>query len=325
MLILPSRHKLYTPLPGRGDFGWSCVSGQRQSQREWLKSEQGFLLVPSGGFEYQLSSQSGVRIAGAYGATITPGNNSKGSYVQIFSALAEDCYGIRININSNFVTTAARDTIVDIGVDLAGGTSYTVQIPDLLGSCAGGLLPAAGTETFGITYYFPLFIPAGATIGARGSVNNATVGTFRVWAQVFGKPRRPDLVKVGQKVLAYGITAGSSTGTAVTSGTASDGTYTSLGTASEPGWWWQVGFGVNDASMSRIVYTGDLAHGDASNKHLIFEDLLITHNSDESQHFGLNIIGADHLVPTSDVLYGRLQCSGTSDSNMSMAAYGVSE
>ncbi|MGH7949134.1 MAG: hypothetical protein ACREQF_07925, partial [Candidatus Binataceae bacterium] len=138
------------------------------------------LWVPHGNlgtFAYRADSIGTTRPAANMGATVTPAQNSKGSYAQVFTALAFDAYFIAIQINSNNAAAAARDTIIDIGVDPAGGTSYTVLIPDLLGSCASNLAAISATAGCGIWYYFPLWIKAGSTIGARASVNNATVGT----------------------------------------------------------------------------------------------------------------------------------------------------
>lgn len=285
------------------------------------------LWVPSGALDYswRVDSVGTTRPAAALGATVTPAQNSKGSYAQVFSALARDVFFLAININSNNVAAAARDTIVDIGVDPAGGTSYTVLIPDLLGSCASSLGSLSASAGVGIWYQFPIWIKSGSTVGARASVNNATVGTLRVRGFAFGSPKRADLVKVGTKCTAYGITAASSAGTAVTSGTTSEGAWTSLGSIATPTWWWQLGVGVNDGTMSALSYFADLGVGDASNKFAVIENEAIMTSGSEALCKEGSVPGCMFETPSSgQTVYGRLQCSGTADASLSMAAYGVS-
>jgi hypothetical protein len=258
------------------------------------------------------------------GATVTPGNNSKGSYAQVASAIARDALFISVNINTNNAA-ASRDTIIDIGIDPAGGTSYSVLIPDLLGTSAAGMGGLATTSGVGIWYHFPLWIRAGSSIGARASVNNATVGTLRVRSIVMGSPKHPRSVRVGTKCTAHGITAASSSGTAVTSGTTSEGAWTSLGAIALPEWWWQLGMGCNDATMSAVNYFADLGIGDATNKFVVIENENIATSAAETLMKEGRMLGCEFEAPASgNNVYGRLQCSATADASLSMAAYGVS-
>lgn len=275
-------------------------------------------------FAWRVDSIGTTRPAAAIGATVTPAQNSKGSYAQVFTALARNCYFLSININSNNVAAAARNTLVDIGIDPAGGTSYTVLIPDLLGSCASALGALSTTAGHGIWYHFPIWIPAGATVGARASVNNATVGTLRVRCKAYGSPRDRSLVKVGTRVTAYGITGASSAGTTITSGTTSEGTWTSLGSIAHRNWWWQAGMGVSDSTMSALMYYMDLGVGDGSNKFVVIEnEEVLTSGSEALSKLGI-IAGCEFLTPASgQTVYGRLQCSGNADASLSMAAYGL--
>ncbi len=282
------------------------------------------LWVPSGvnDFTWQTSNIAGTRPAANFGASVTPAQNSKGSYAAVLSTsdVAFDVFGMLININSNAVSAAARDTLVDIGVDPAGGSSYSVLVPNLLGSCATSL-----TIGYGINYYFPIWVKAGSSIGARASINNATVGTLRVIVTVFGKPRLPQLAKVGTYVTDFGTTAASSSGTAVTSGTVSVGAYTSLGTLAKEYWHWQVGMGISDSTMtSGNIYYGDLAFGDGSNKQLIIRDQAwIIPTSAETLMSAAPMGVGPRVVANGASVFGRLQCSGTADSALSMIAYGV--
>jgi len=260
-----------------------------------------------------------VRPASGFGTSVTPGNNTKGSWASVFTGteIAYDVWRMVVNIGSGATSAAAKDTIVDIGIDPSGGTSYTVLIPDLLGANSS---PYA---TFGaITYRFPIHVPAGSRIGARASVNNATVGTLRVYLTVDGNPTNPEMVWKGTKVEAIGVTAASSNGTAVTPGTTSDGSWTSLGTVTERARFWEVGMGVNDTSMAAVGYHLDLSAGASGGDVPILTDALTCCTSAEQQFSSPN--GTYRTIAAGSTIWGRAQCSGTADSGTSMAAYAVS-
>lgn len=282
------------------------------------------LWTPSTDYEWALSSQAGVQPAAAFGDTVTPAQNAKGAFQEIFSEteIVNDIYGVIININSNNVSTAARDTILDIGTDPSGGTAYSVVIPDLLCSSAAPI----GTGASGFWYYFPLFIPKNTAIAARASVNNATVGTLRVWMIVFGLPRHPDAVRAGSYVDAFGIVSASSRGTIITPGTTAEGAFVSLGTPTRDYWWWQVGIGVNDATMTaNIIYFLDLAYGNATDKQFVVADVPFTtpSNAEILTSIMPTFFGCMQTVKANEELFGRGQSSVTPDANVSMAAYGL--
>jgi hypothetical protein len=282
------------------------------------------LWVPRGAAEFgwSVSNIDAVRPASAMGATITPAQNAKtGAYAEVLSAaiLSEDCFGLLINFNNNFVTATNRNTICDIGVDPAGGTAYSILIPDLLASDASTLNAASGQF-----YYFPIWIRAGSSVAVRASVAAATVGTLRCYMRVFGRPRDPRMAKVGTYVTAYGVVAASSQGTAVTSGTTSEGAWTSLGTISRRAWWWQLGMGISDASITANgIYHADLSVGDASNKRIVIADQPYTIPASTEQIATPGCTENCGYEVNSGNVYGRLQCSGTADSGLSMVAYGL--
>jgi hypothetical protein len=241
------------------------------------------------------------------------------------ASIVNEVWAVWINIHAAQVSAQARDIIVDIGIDPAGGTSYTVHIPDLIGSCAAFHSSGVNAAGGGHSYYFPLMIPAGSSIAARASVNNATVGTVRVWMKVYGKPTYPELTKRGSVCASFGIVAASSRGTVVTPGTTAEGAWVSLGTAAREYWWWQLGMGVNDSTMSVLHYFGDLAYGDASNKIMIIEDeLYITDSVEGMSKIPLPLFEGARQVPDGAELFVRAQCnSNTLDAAYSMAAWGV--
>jgi hypothetical protein len=258
-------------------------------------------------------------VSGAgFGTSITPGNNTYGSYASILAggSIANDCYWLEVCINANTVSAAARDTIVTIGVDSSGGTAYEDLIPHLLASCAANY----GSLQNGVLYAFPVFVKAGSQLAAKASVNNATVGTLRVSIKLYGQPSRPDSIWWGHSVEAIGINTGTSAGTDVTSGTTSEGSWTSLGTSVRRCCYWQLGVGINNSAMSNFQYHLDISTGDASNKSVILQDVPMVTTTNETLSMAQGPAWLD--VPAGGTIYARAQCSSTAQT-LNMAAYGV--
>lgn len=256
----------------------------------------------------------------SFGTSITGSGtaNVKGSYTQLLSALAEDAYMVYIRITDGNTNATGRDGTVDIGIDPAGGTSYSVLIPDLLASQAGASADGAHI------YWFPVRIPAGATVAARTS-QSVISATCRVSIAVRGKPSRPDLIPWGTTVTAFGVGA-SSNGTSITPGTSgADGTYVSLGTPSKPHFFWQVGFGINNATTTALGYNIDLARGDGSNKHLIISDAQFIATTTERMWRLVNDFNEGWAPAGAEsTIYVRGSCSGTPVTGCTAIAYGVS-
>lgn len=274
--------------------------------------------------EFGLLIQSHVaRFSASYGATVTPAENAYGSYATVLAggSVTDDAFGIFVFIHGIGVATLAKDALVTIGVDPAGGTSFTDLIPDLIASSAGAIdTVSAGA---GIMYWFPLKIKAGSTIGAKASVNNATVGTAQVAVILQCRPSHPHLVRAGTFVRAFGITAATSKGTAITTGTTSDGTYVQMGSAlAEPLWFFQAALARNDNAMGYAQVAIDLAIGSSTsvNRQIIFDQMVWTTTSEmiNAQYNGVFANGA-----VGDLLFVRGQTSGTGTTNWSAAAYGV--
>lgn len=276
----------------------------------------------SNAYSWSAGSHLATRPANNFGTTVTPGAiNTKGSWTSLMASAARDVFGILINVNTNGASTQARDSLMDIGVDPSGGTSYSVLIPNLLISCATPRNVGNG----GIWYWFPIWIKAGSRIGARTQVNNATPGSPRVNILVFGSPHDRRSIWCGTRVEAVGITEASSAGTAVTSGTTSEGSWTELGTLARDARYWQMGFGVNNGVMTGVSYHADLGIGDASNKAVVIENQLVTTTTAETMTNNAAAAAsyAGKYAPAGTNVYGRIQCSGTAIAGLSLAAYAV--
>lgn len=251
------------------------------------------------------------------GISVTPGNNTYGTYADFGTlTIDDDVFGMIVGVNNGAVGASAKDTLVTIGADPAGGTSYSDLIPHLIVPSSGGYL-----LTGGIRYFFPLRVKSGTTLGAKATVNNATVGTVRVWVTLLCRPSRPDLVRVGSFVRAFGAVTATSKGTDVTVGD-TVGSWVQLGAAlAEPLWFWQLGLGVNNATMPNDAVHIDLGIGDATNKDIAIENHPV-HTDGNNESVVAVYPGEYADAATGALVYGRgigdVALSGTS-----MIAYGV--
>lgn len=280
------------------------------------------LFVPAGyDFQWYYSANLATRPSTAsMGTTVTPAvAPTFGNWVQVASAanITQDIYGVLICINNAATAATIRNILLDLGVDNAGGTAYTTKIPYL----QGGNASTYGLGSSGIWYYFPLYINRGSSIAVRAM--GTTVATFQCLTQFFGQPRRPDAVRCGAYVDAYGFDTATARGTAVTSGTTAEGAWTSLGTTTSSYWWWQSGFNANDTTMTALIYHADLAAGTAAAKKILFENQVWQTTAAEQVSCNTNIANGYNNTATGDIIYGRLQCSGTPDTGTAMIAYGL--
>jgi hypothetical protein len=256
------------------------------------------------------------------GTSITPAQNAYGNYATVLAAasVTHKVYGIWVCIVAGGVSTEARDHLVTIGTDPAGGTTFADKIVGLLAPAASPYLGASSMG--GHWYWFPLEIEAGTTIGAKAAVSHVTVRTVRVFCILECNPTRPDLLRTGTTVTTYGAVTASAGGTAVLPGTVAEGDYVQLGTAlTERTFYWSLGIGCASGSMENTVIHGDLALDTAGVKRVIVANRALQTTSGEVASsrdkgaYGEGLIG--------DTVYARLQQAGTLNV-YTCAAYGVS-
>lgn len=255
------------------------------------------------------------------GTSITPGNNTYGSYASLIAgaSVTDDVYGFWINFNSNGLSATARDALATVGLDAAGGTSFTDTINHLGAACAD--VYGAATGGIGLWYYFPLFIKSGTSIGVKASVNNATVGTLFSHVVLQCQPTRSDLIRMGSFVRTFGDTAASSAGTAITQGGVSEGAYVQLGSALvESLWFWNCAVGANATVESTSINHVDLAIGAAGAKKVVIANQSWCMTNGETAR-GV-FPGAYSPAAIGDLVYGRAQASAVV-AGKSLLAYGV--
>lgn len=279
------------------------------------------LYVPSGSdFKWQLSSIDGVRPAAAMGATITPSTTQMGSWTEIITGaqMINDAYGILINFNSASASAIIRNYLVDIGIDNAGGTNYIVKIPYLIAGHASPYTLGSG----GVWYYFPLYIPAGSSIAMR-AIGSST-STFRGFVNLYGQPRRPDSVRVGSKVFAFGAQQSLKYGTVITLGTTAKSSWSLIDTTTMPLWWWQVGYTSSDTTTTGAALHLDVGAGDgvAEPKILIQDNPIVVSSTEYISNSPLTA-GCSSNVATGSNIYARGWSSAAPDTNTSVVVYGL--
>lgn len=280
------------------------------------------LFVPgaSWGWAYH---NGGTNPSATCGTSVTPGaSNAEGSWTQIASAanIARDVWELIIGIAGGNSTGAQKDHLLDIGVDPAGGTSYTAVISNIV--CGQS---DAANRGF-IPFRFPFRIKAGSSVAVRVQGSNATAGTVRVWAYFLGSPSRPDIVWSGSVSETIG-TITNSQGVSFTPGNAADGTWVSLGTTTRQLKWWQLGAQLSNGTITAQYTYVDLAWGDGSNKHRIIRNHLMSFSGTaeirSTPFAGVDLVQGYAEVPAGGTLYVRGRCSGAPTSGYNAVAIGV--
>lgn len=279
------------------------------------------------------SVADGTQPSTTYGTSITPGtSNAYGSYTTVLSgaSLTSDAYAIEINVNNAYSSAVDRGMLVTIGFDPAGGTTFSGiggvsgnEISHLL--CSGAYAwYANGQPAGGHRFYFPVFIKAGTTIGAKAQTNAGTAGTIRVAVTAFCQPRRPDAIRTGSFVRTYGAATSTTDGTTVTPGSASEGSWTEIGTAADSLWYLETGIGARSASQNDSQALIDCSVGDASNKRTIMRDIYFLSASTNDFTHKLGRHSAYANIASGDKMYARAQYGGLgAPQGFSVAFYGV--
>jgi len=287
------------------------------------------LWTPGNDFGWQVDNWGSTFTDTGIGAN-SPGHlnaNTKGANTNMLNGIAEDCYGIAICFSGQSATTVIRRCYVDLLIDPAAGvgnagSSWSVIIANLYANS-----PTIGvTGCFGYWYYFPLYLKAGTAIGTAHQ--NLVAGTLplRVSIMVFGKPKRPDIVKCGTKVQTLGA-AGSTSGTAVTPSTqSSTRTWSaSLGTLSGDKWWWQLGIASNDTSMTAGGYLFDIG-ANATNKILCAQGIPynVTGTIEKASMGAMGFLPPYKEISSGQDVYVRGVClAGAPDSTMTAIVYAL--
>lgn len=174
----------------------------------------------------------------------------------IGTGIAQPAYLVHVAMSGTSATGVDTSALCDIMYDPAGGTSWSVLIPNLI---CGYRAISAATFTSASGYWFPLYVPRGSSIGARWQsiVASPAAGTrVRIQITLFGGPSSPGFW-YGTKVTDVGTSTAASAGLDINPG--STGTYsawTSIGGTSNPAF----GFVTIGFQGSVTLHTADIYH-----------------------------------------------------------------
>lgn len=258
------------------------------------------------------------------GTSVVPGaSNVEGSFTQVASGanIAQDIYQVNLWVCIGATVTNSKQHLLDIGIDPAGGTSYTtIPISNIV--CGNSLGLTGPSAIAGLFFQFPIFISAGSSVAVRIQGSNATAGTVRVAVDFFGQPSHPEMIRVGQYSETIGAITNSS-GVAFTPGNSgAEGTWVSLGTTTRALWWWQLCCQCDNAAQANLVYAMDLAVGDGTSQKIIIENLPMFTTTGEATSSTF-AAGCFCGVPAGAELWVRGSCSGTTDTGWNAVAVGV--
>ena len=286
------------------------------------------LFVPQSGNDFSAVLSYGTTrpvATGNFGTAITPGTGAAyGAYTQVGSDLTQDCYGLFISVNNVFLAGTFRQAAIQIGVDYAGGTTFTTIAQDIMVSQANAYGGGGG-----ILFYFPLFIPVGAAVAVAARASTAT--TFGVAIRYMTAPPNPTMVKRGSYIEPLGITLGTGTvtGVSVTPGTTAEGAWTLIGTTTKRCWHWQFSCQHSDTTMTVLTYHLDIAVGDTTTvgdpKDIISSDTIIGTGANETFSISPLITGVEKYVPAGKTIWARVQNSGANENagTFQVAVYGT--
>lgn len=280
------------------------------------------LAVPSGtGSRFRYDNLQ-LNPSNVPGTTVIPGaSNALGAWTQLASNanIAQDIDGFYIQVTNGGTSGQIKQHLLDIGVDPAGGTSYTPVISNLVcGNTPAGI--GRGAE-----FFFPLRIRAGSSVAVRVRGSNATAGTVRVQAMFYGQLDRPEAFKTGSFTETIG-TITNSLGHSFTPSNNAVETWTALGTTTERLWWWQFGHQINNSTITAQRTYLYLAYGDGSNKHIITKKM---HFGTTGETVGpwinpsLVSINSYCDVPAGSTIYIGARCHTTPNTGYNAVAVGV--
>ena len=225
-------------------------------------------------FPRQVSSAtSGAQTAGDI-VTAHATINTKGSWVQLLTATAFDAYYLEVFLAGNSLGGTNTRALVDIGVDPAGSTSYTIYVNNILAGARGGLdAPSQFT--------IPIYIPAGSTVAAR-SQSVITVATVEVGVSLSGGTPSDRPFPPQGLIVTYGVTTSASQGV-VQNDSAGEGAWAEIiGSTTHPHRGVAVGIqGSGETVSSNGGWSIDVAIGAGGSEVAILEDLFFRTQSNE--------------------------------------------
>lgn len=262
------------------------------------------------------------------GTTVTPGTSgAEGAWAECLSdtVITDDVKFIKIWMIFTTAPVAPKNAFLDIGIDPAGGTSYTAIINNIVCGSSGTMITAAGPRAWS----FPLNIPSGSAIAARIRGVSGTPGSARIYMRAYMRHSMPEWHPVGQFSETVGVTETTAVdATSFTPGNAADGTWASLGATARDLWWWQLAHQIDNATITAEYTYIDLGYGDgtAGGTTTIMRQM---HGGTTGETVGLALQEQDvsyaayYPLPAGTTMYVRGRCNNAPDTGYQAAALAV--
>ena len=174
------------------------------------------------GYQSNLEQSGRPSTATRQGTTVTGGvSHTLGDFTEIIASTDFDVRRVRIIPNSTVVSNTDTAMLLNLYVGAAAA-----EQPWIMGMLAGWAAHwTIGQNSNRKIYDFPLYLPAGTRISAKAQGQIAS-NIVTVAIELFGGG---DGQWAGSGVESLGVLTASSTGTAVTPGTTSEGAFTDIG------------------------------------------------------------------------------------------------
>jgi hypothetical protein len=253
-------------------------------------------------------------------------SNADGAATTLLSALAQDAHMLVVKFAGTNLAEE-NNALADILIDPAGGTSWANFIDDLVCGFAQQSSTSGQDVGIGCIYKFPIWIPAGASIGFQGRRAGATADPSggAVQIAVFGKPTNPSMYWCGQRVESLGINAASSRGATVTPSATTNtfGAWTAIGTSTRR--YGALNFGVNGPNAATVtVQAMNWEIGDNSTRRggtPTFRTMSDISGTAVMRRVGFDLMHVD--IPSGTALQARCKAVGTAGQAWNAALYGV--
>lgn len=161
----------------------------------------------------------------SYATILKSGSKSAWTQVIAAGAVTADCYWLYVEIQKTVLASTDTSAVIDIGVDPAGGSSYSVLVADLLAGHVDDCNANNGNGGW-IHYSIPVKITSGSSVAIRGQTVRGADTSASVCVLLMGGPTGSPFA--GATVYTLGVSG--TGGTAVTPGSGSSwGSWTNVG------------------------------------------------------------------------------------------------
>jgi hypothetical protein len=220
------------------------------------------------------------------------------------SAVTQDIWMLFVNFGHDTASATARQTLFDIGVDPAGGTSYTAIINNMVGNSTH----ANGDVQH--THVIPFFITAGSAIAWRVQ-SSSTDGNPWMSMRCYGQPSHPELCYKGMRAETIGTITNSSGVSVTPAGSSGTGTYTEIGTLTYDAFYFMPQVQASDTTAQAGLTMWEFAISDGTSFHRFAANMFYSTGATEQFWPGSRHFWEPHLYMRAPA-GAKIYCRGSS-------------